>query len=67
MSVTVSQIAGWKQEGRFITVLTAWDCLSAQIVDGGGIDVILVGDSLAMPVLGYDTTVPLTLDEIIHH
>lgn len=67
MTITVSHIARWKQEGRSIAVLTAWDYLSAQIVDAAGIDVVLVGDSLAMPILGYGTTVPLTLDEIIHH
>lgn len=67
MTITVSQIARWKQEGRSIAVLTAWDFLSAQIIDAAGIDIALVGDSLAMTVLGYDTTVPLTLDEVIHH
>ena len=67
MAITVSQIARWKQEGRAIAALTAWDYLSAQLVDKAGVDIALVGDSLAMPVLGYDTTVPLTLDEIMHH
>ena len=67
MAITVSQIARWKQERRAIAVLTAWDYLSAQLVDRAGVDIALVGDSLAMPVLGYDTTVPLTLDEIVHH
>ena len=62
-----SQIARWKQEGRAIAALTAWDYLSAQLVDKAGVDIALVGDSLAMPVLGYDTTIPLTLDEIMHH
>ncbi|NEP54814.1 MAG: 3-methyl-2-oxobutanoate hydroxymethyltransferase, partial [Moorea sp. SIO3C2] len=67
MTITVSQILRWKREGRRIAALTAWDYLSAQIVDAAGIDILLVGDSLAMTVLGYDTTVPLTLDEVIHH
>ena len=67
MTITVSQIDRWKQEGRAIAALTVWDYLSAQLVDAAGVDIALVGDSLAMPVLGYDTTVPLTLDEIIHH
>ena len=67
MAITVSQIARWKQERRAIAVLTAWDYLSAQLVDRAGVDIALVGDSLAMPVLGYDTTVPLTLDEIVNH
>ena len=67
MTITVSQINRWKQERRAIAALTAWDYLSAQLVDAAGVDIALVGDSLAMPVLGYETTVPLTLDEIIHH
>ena len=67
MTITVSQIDRWKQEGHPIAALTAWDYLSAQLVDAAGVDIVLVGDSLAMPVLGYDTTVPLTLDEMIHH
>ncbi|MEM6252007.1 MAG: 3-methyl-2-oxobutanoate hydroxymethyltransferase [Cyanobacteria bacterium P01_D01_bin.156] len=67
MTITVSHIARRKQENQLISVLTAWDYLSAQIVDAADVDMVLVGDSLAMPVLGYDTTIPLTLDEIIHH
>lgn len=67
MAITVSRVARWKQEQRPIAVLTAWDYLSAQIVDQAGVDIVLVGDSLAMTVLGYDTTVPLTLEEILHH
>ena len=67
MAVTVSQIIHWKQERRPIAALTVWDYLSAQLVDTAGVDIALVGDSLAMPVLGYDTTVPLTLEEIMHH
>ncbi|MEO0867407.1 MAG: 3-methyl-2-oxobutanoate hydroxymethyltransferase [Cyanobacteria bacterium J06642_11] len=68
MTITVSHIARCKQEGHPIAVLTAWDFLSAQIVDAAGVvDIVLVGDSLAMTVLGYGTTIPLTLDEIIHH
>ncbi len=67
MTVTISQVIRWKQERRAIAALTAWDYLSAQLVDTAGVDIVLVGDSLAMPVLGYDTTIPLTLDEIMHH
>ncbi|MEL6231776.1 MAG: 3-methyl-2-oxobutanoate hydroxymethyltransferase [Cyanobacteria bacterium J06627_3] len=67
MTVTISQVIHWKQERRAIAALTAWDYLSAQLVDTAGVDIALVGDSLAMPVLGYDTTIPLTLDEIMHH
>ena len=67
MTVTISQVIRWKQGRRAIAALTAWDYLSAQLVDTAGVDIVLVGDSLAMPVLGYDTTIPLTLDEIMHH
>lgn len=67
MIINVHQFAQWKQENRAIAVLTAWDYLSAQIVNSAGTDIILVGDSMAMPVMGHDTTLPLTLDEILHH
>ena len=56
-----------KQEGRPIAVLTAWDALSAALVEQAGADLILVGDSLAMVVLGHATTLPVTLDEMILH
>ncbi len=67
MIVNVHQFAQWKHEGRMIAVLTAWDYLSAQIVQAAGADIVLVGDSMAMPVMGHETTLPLTLDEILHH
>lgn len=56
-----------KQEGRPIAALTAWDALSAALVEQAGADVILVGDSLAMVVLGHATTLPVTLEEMILH
>jgi 3-methyl-2-oxobutanoate hydroxymethyltransferase len=67
MAVKVHQFAQWKQQGRPVAVLTAWDYTSAQMVDEAGADVVLVGDSLAMTVLGYETTLPLTLAEMLHH
>ena len=56
-----------KQEGRPIAALTAWDALSAALVEQAGADLILVGDSLAMVVLGHTTTLPVTLEEMLHH
>lgn len=50
-----------------ITILTAWDALSAAIVSEAGADAVLVGDSLAMTALGHPTTLPVTLDEMLHH
>ncbi len=67
MAVTVHRLQKWKQEGRLIVVLTAWDYLIGRILDQAGVDVLLVGDSLAMVALGYDTTVPLTEAEMLHH
>lgn len=57
----------FKQEGRPIAVLTAWDALSAALVEAAGADVVLVGDSLAMVVLGHATTLPVTLEEMLQH
>lgn len=68
MAVSVDRILRWKQTGQPaqpIAVLTAWDVMSAQIVDAAGADIVLVGDSLAMVALGYDTTLPLTLDDML--
>ncbi|PZV15388.1 MAG: 3-methyl-2-oxobutanoate hydroxymethyltransferase [Leptolyngbya sp.] len=68
MAVSVDQILRWKQTGQPtqpMAMLTAWDVMSAQIVDGAGADIVLVGDSLAMVALGYDTTLPLTPDDML--
>lgn len=65
--ITVSTIQEKKQRREPITCLTAYDYATARLVDEAGIDMILVGDSLAMVVLGYETTLPVTLDEMLHH
>jgi 3-methyl-2-oxobutanoate hydroxymethyltransferase len=64
---TVRQLLQFKAHGKKIVALTAWDFAFAEILDRAGVDLILVGDSLAMVALGYENTLPLTLDEIIHH
>jgi 3-methyl-2-oxobutanoate hydroxymethyltransferase len=56
-----------KENNEKIVMLTAYDYPSAKQAEEGGVDVILVGDSLGMVVLGYDSTIPVTLDDMIHH
>mgnify|MGYP001563031859 CR=1 FL=1 len=65
--ITITDIQNKKRVGRKITLLTAYDYPMARLVDEALIDVILVGDSLGMVVLGYESTVPVTMDEMIHH
>ncbi len=67
MPVTPQQLIKWKQQQRSIISLTAWDYGFAQVLDEAGVDLILVGDSLAMVALGHSTTLPVTLDQMIHH
>ena len=67
MSVTIHDLRAWKAEGRRWAMLTAYDFPTAQILDEAGIPVLLVGDSLASNVLGYDTTLPVTMEEMLHH
>lgn len=64
---TNQRIIRYKEQGQSIVVLTASDFLFAQMLDQAGVDIILVGDSLGMVTLGYDNTLPVTLDDIIHH
>jgi len=65
--VTMPALLGMKREGKPITALTAYDYATSRLVDEAGIDMILVGDSLAMVVLGHDNTLAVTVDEMLHH
>ena len=65
--VRVPDLRSMKERGEKIAVWTAYDFTMARLLDRAGIDIILVGDSLGMVVLGYDNTLPVTLDMIIHH
>lgn len=64
---TVADIIKMKQAGEKITMLTAYDATMAAMLHEADVDVLLVGDSLGMVVLGYDSTVPVSMDEMIHH
>src|SRR5690242_16673804 len=65
--VTAPSLHDMKVRGEKITVLTAYDYPTGRILDEAGIDVILVGDSLGTVVLGFDTTIPVTMVMMIHH
>jgi 3-methyl-2-oxobutanoate hydroxymethyltransferase len=65
--ITMPALSEMKRQGKPISALTAYDYSSARLVDEAGIDLILVGDSLAMVVLGYDNTLAVTMDEMLHH
>jgi len=65
--ITIPLLLARKASGPKIVCLTAYDYPTAKILDEGGVDLILVGDSLGMVVLGYENTVPVTMDEMIHH
>ncbi|MDX1500492.1 MAG: 3-methyl-2-oxobutanoate hydroxymethyltransferase [Woeseiaceae bacterium] len=65
--VNVSTLRRMKAEARPIACLTAYDASFAQLVDLGGVDLVLVGDSLGMVIQGHDTTVPVTVDDIVYH
>lgn len=67
MPVTIRDIRGFKERGERFPMLTAYDSLSANLLDEAGIPLILVGDTLGMVMLGYDSTVPVTMDEMLHH
>src|SRR5438270_2310418 len=65
--VTLPDFARWKQQGRKITVLTAYDFTTARLLDAAGVDCLLVGDSLGTVVQGWDTTLRVTLDQMVYH
>lgn len=65
--VTTVKLKAMKQRGEKITVLTAYDYSTAKMLDQAGIDVLLVGDSLGMVILGYDSTIPVTMEDMIIH
>ena len=67
MRVTISEIEEMKQRQEKIPMLTAYDYITAKMVDEAGVPLILVGDSLGMVMLGYESTIPVTMEEMLHH
>jgi 3-methyl-2-oxobutanoate hydroxymethyltransferase len=67
MRVRIAQLAERKRRGEKFVMLTAYDATMARLLERAGVDVLLVGDSVATAVLGYDTTLPVTLDVMVHH
>lgn len=67
MRFDINQLKTMKSQGEKIVMLTAYDYTTAKIVDQCGVPLILVGDSLGMVVLGYETTIPVTMEDVLHH
>ncbi len=67
MRITIADIREMKQKRERIPMLTAYDYVTAKMVDESGVPLILVGDSLGMVMLGYQSTIPVTMDEMVHH
>ena len=67
MRVTTSVLQKMRQENDRITMLTCTDASFAALLDAAGVDIFLVGDSLAMTVQGHDSTLPVTMDEMVYH
>ncbi len=65
--VSITDLKAMKKRGERIAMLTAYDYPSARLVEQAGVPIILVGDSLGMVVLGYDSTIPVTMEEMLHH
>ena len=66
-ALTLNVFARRKRDGDKLVVLTAYDLTSALIASAGGVDAILVGDSVGMVVLGHENTLPVTVDDMVHH
>lgn len=67
MTVTIRDVQAFRDNGERFVMLTAYDALSARLLDEAGIPLILVGDSLGMVMLGYDSTLPVTMEDMLHH
>ncbi len=67
MRVTIGELKEMKQRGEKIPMLTAYDYATAKLIDEAGMPLILVGDSLGMVILGYESTIPVTMEEMLHH
>lgn len=65
--IRITTLQEWKKRGAKIAMLTAYDAMMARLLDRAGVDVILVGDSLGMVVMGCDSTLPVTMDIMVHH
>ena len=65
--ISVHKLREWKAEGRRFAMLTAYDYATARLIEQAGIPVILVGDSLGSVILGYESTIPVTMEDILHH
>src|SRR2546421_5565340 len=67
MPITVRDLLAFKERGERFVMLTAYDYPTARILDEAGIPILLVGDSVGNNILGYDTTIPVTMEEMLHH
>src|SRR5437763_8385247 len=65
--ITAPAVVEMKRRGEIISVLTAYDHPTARLADEAGVDIVLVGDSVGTVLLGYDSTLPVTMDDMLHH
>ena len=66
-AITLTDLQAMKQQGKKITCLTCYDATFTKVMEDAGIDMFIIGDSLGMVLMGYDTTLPVTVDNMIHH